>query len=104
MPKVNLEQIAAITDKVDEDTRCILITIGTAAAYEAAIEAVTEIMNYGTEVLNETPDAKQIAMALSIGLKGLREALLEEVRLGDEHVQSHLTMLSTTVPDFPPDF
>jgi hypothetical protein len=104
MPKVNLEQVTAITNEVDEDARCLLMSIGSAAAYEEVIEAVTEIMNYGTDILNETHDAKEIAIALSLGLKGLREGILEELASEDKHVQAHLTMLSTTVPDFPPDF
>jgi NAD/NADP transhydrogenase alpha subunit len=104
MPKVNLEQVAAITNSVDEDTRCILMSIGSAAAYEAVIEAVTEIMSMATDVLHETGDSKKIALALSFGLRGLLDAMNEQVAGEDEHVQSHLTMLTTDVPDFPPDF
>jgi hypothetical protein len=103
MPRVTPEQIAALTNSVDEDTRCLLVAIGTAAALEAVIEAVTEIMDYGIEVLHEYHDAKEIAFALSFGLKGLREALVEQVESEDEHVQSHLTVLTTEIPDFVPD-
>jgi hypothetical protein len=104
MPKVNMEQVIALTEAVDEDTRCLLMAIGSAATFEAVIQAVTEIMNYGTEVLHEYRDAKEVAIALSLGLKGLLAALIEQVEAEDEHVQSHLTMLSTEIPDYVPDF